>query len=227
MGLGKRGQKKAIKKLAKSIAGMGTPTEVVFDIFTEVSIRYRTEENIFFDDDSELKRVLEAALKVVAVHQGRFRDLSKPDKKTIEDTWNQLFNFMSEADLGYENLDDLLQELNAHTAQSSEDYESIDEAFFPDLATEVRSPSIRPERLAELATSNVDWFNEYEEFEVKNIIAQNSKTPESALEVLAESANYQIRMSVVSNISANLQTIKRLATDTEKIVREAASKRLT
>lgn len=41
-----------------------------------------------------------------------------------------------------------------------------------------------------------------------------------------EVAKYQIRMSVASNKSANLQTIKRLATDTEKIVQEVASKRL-
>ena len=225
MKLGKRRQKKAIKKLAKSITGMGTPTDLVFDIFTEVSTRYRTQESIFLDDDSELKGVLEDALKIVTAKKARFHDLSKTDKKTIEDTWNQLFIFMSEADLGYESLDHLLQDLNAHAAQPSEDYESIDEDF-PDLITEVQSPSIRPERLAELATSNVDWFNEYEEFEVKNIIAQNPKTPESALEVLAKSANYQIGMSVASNKSANLQTIKRLATDTEKIVQEVASKRL-
>ncbi len=225
MKLGKRRQKKAIKKLAKSITRMGTPTDLVFDIFTEVSTRYRTQESIFLDDDSELKGVLEDALKIVTAKKARFHDLSKTDKKTIEDTWNQLFIFMSEADLGYESLNHLLQDLNAHAAQPSEDYESIDEDF-PDLITEVQSSSIRPERLAELATSNVDWFNEYEEFEVKNLIAQNPKTPESALEVLAKSASYQIRMSVASNKSTNLQKIKRLATDTEKIVQEVASKRL-
>ena len=77
MELGKRRQKKATKKLAKSIAGMGTPTDVVFDIFTEVSTRYRTEESIFLDDDSELKVVLEDALRIVTAKKARFHDLSR------------------------------------------------------------------------------------------------------------------------------------------------------
>ena len=215
-----------MKDAAKSFVGMGTPTEVIIGIFDELFFRYQSESNLFFDDDSEFREeVLKEALELVSLNKGDIGLMSQGDIKLVENAWDQLFNYLSEIDIGFNSLDDLFDYLNRTISPVSGGNFSNDEEF-PDLVAEVKSSNILPERLSELATDNVNWFNEYEETDVKILIAKNPSTPRTALDVLSKSTNHEIRLNVARNPNTERQTLERLMSDSEKIVKKAAQERI-
>jgi len=211
-----------LESLVEAFRGIGTPMETVVEIFHELSARYQAEPNLFCDDDTELKEVvLREALDLVALKNGDINKMSKNEINTIEKAWDRLFKYLEDADGGFNTLDELFEYLNPTSfaiPPSDEEY--------PDLRSEVESPDVVPERLGELATGMIDWFNDYEEIDVKVVIAQNPKTPQAALEKLAEHNHYEVRLKVASNPSSNRQTIEKLQNDLEPIVQEAARKRM-
>ena len=215
-----------MKDAAKSFVGMGTPTEIVVGIFDELFTRYQRESNLFFDDDSEFREeVLKEALELVSLNKGDIGLMSQGDIKLVENAWDQLFNYLSETDIGFNSLDDLFDYLNRTISPVSGRSFSNDEEF-PDFVAEVSSSNILPERLAELAIEYVNWFNVYEEIEVKSLIAKNPRTPKIALDELSKSAGYETRLNVACNPNTERQTLERLMSDSEKVVKKAAQERI-
>ena len=226
MAFEKRKQKRMMKVAAKSFVGIGTQSEIVVQIFHELSIRYQKESNLFFDSDSEIKdKVLAKALELVSSKKGDSSFMSKGEITIVESAWEQLFTYLSEADIGFDSLDELLEYLN-RSIPSASGGGSLGDEEFADLVTEVNSSKILPERLAELAIEYVNWFNVYEEIEVKSLIANNPRTPKIALDELSKSASYETRLNVACNPNTERQTLERLSRDSEGIVREAAQERL-
>jgi len=226
MAFEKRKQKRMMKVAAKSFVGIGTKSEIVVQILHELSIRYQKESNLFFDSDSEIKeKVLAKALELVSLKKGDSSFMSKGEIKIVESAWEQLFTYLSEADIGFDSLDELLEYLN-RSIPSASGGGSLSDEEFADLVSEVNSSKILPERLAELAIEYVNWFNVYEEIEVKSLIAKNPRTPKIALDELSKSAGYETRLNVACNPNTERQTLERLSRDSERIVREAAQERL-